>query len=56
MVDLYRESGLKAGHAEEKLKVGIHSLGYVANSREEAVEDFYPGSAETVTRIGKERG
>ena len=56
MVDLYRESGLKAGHAEEKLKVGIHSLGYVANSREEAVEDFYPGYAETFTRIGKERG
>ena len=56
MVDLYRESGFKAGHAEEKLKVGIHSLGYVANSREEAVEDFYPGYAETFTRIGKERG
>ena len=56
MVDLYRESGLKAGQAEEKLKVGIHSLGYVANSREEAVEDFYPGYAETFTRIGKERG
>ena len=56
MVDLYRESGLKAGQAEEKLKVGIHSLGYVANSREEVVEDFYPGYAETFTRIGKERG
>ena len=27
----------------------------MANSREEAVEDFYPGYAETFTRIGKER-
>jgi hypothetical protein len=45
---------ISPGQAEEKLKVGIHSLGYVANSREEAVEDFYPGSAETFTRIGKE--
>ena len=47
---------ISPGHAEQTLKVGIHSLGYVANSREEVVEDFYPGYAETFTRIGKERG
>jgi alkanesulfonate monooxygenase SsuD/methylene tetrahydromethanopterin reductase-like flavin-dependent oxidoreductase (luciferase family) len=38
------------------LKVGLHSLGYVANTTEEAVADYYPGYAETFTRIGKERG
>jgi len=36
--------------------VGLHSLGYVANSMDEAVKDFYPGYAETFTKIGKERG
>jgi probable LLM family oxidoreductase len=56
LVDLYREAGKKAGHAPEKLKVGLHSLGYVAKSREEAVENYYPGYAETFTRIGRERG
>lgn len=56
LVDLYREAGKRAGHAPEKLKVGLHSLGYVANSKEEAVHDFYDGYAETFTRIGKERG
>ena len=56
MVDLYREAGRRAGHASEQLKVGIHSLGYVANTKEEAKEDFYPGYAETFTKIGKERG
>ena len=56
LVDLYRESGKKAGFAPEKLKVGIHSLGYVANTTKEAVDDYYPGYAETFTRIGKERG
>ncbi len=56
LVDLYREAGKRAGHAPEKLKVGLHSLGYVANTREEAIADFYPGYAETFTRIGKERG
>ncbi|MBP9789780.1 MAG: LLM class flavin-dependent oxidoreductase [Bacteroidia bacterium] len=56
LVDLYREAGIKAGHAPEKLKVGLHSLGYVAESREKALDDYYPGYAETFTRIGRERG
>jgi probable LLM family oxidoreductase len=56
LVDLYREAGKKAGHSPEQLKVGLHSLGYVANTTEEAIADFYPGYAETFTRIGKERG
>jgi probable LLM family oxidoreductase len=56
LIDLYKEAGIKAGHKPEDLKVGIHSLGYIANTTEEAVEDFYPGYAESFTRIGKERG
>ena len=56
LVDLYRQAGKRAGHLPEQLKVGLHSLGYVANSTEEAIDDYYPGYAETFTRIGKERG
>lgn len=56
LVDLYRQAGKKAGHSPEQLKVGLHSLGYVGNTTEEAVADYYPGYAETFTRIGKERG
>ena len=56
LVDLYRQAGKRAGHAPEQLKVGLHSLGYVASTTEEAITDFYPGYAETFTRIGKERG
>ena len=55
-VDLYRAAGTQAGHAPEKLKVGLHSLGYVAPSREEAINDYFPGYAKTFTRIGRERG
>jgi alkanesulfonate monooxygenase SsuD/methylene tetrahydromethanopterin reductase-like flavin-dependent oxidoreductase (luciferase family) len=55
-VDLYREAGRRAGHSPEKLKVGIHSLGYVSETTEKAVEDYYPGYAEVFTRIGRERG
>ena len=56
LVDLYREAGRRAGYLPSQLKVGIHSLGYVAENSQEAVDDFYPGYAHTVTEIGKERG
>ncbi|CAN5674476.1 LLM class flavin-dependent oxidoreductase [soil metagenome] len=56
LVELYREAGKKAGFLPEQLKVGMHSLGYVANTTQEALDDFYPGYAESMTRVGKERG
>jgi probable LLM family oxidoreductase len=55
-VDLYRAAGAQAGHAPDTLKVGLHSLGYVAPSREEAINDYFPGYSKTFTRIGRERG
>ena len=56
LIDLYRNAGKKAGHSPQQLKVGLHSLGYVAPTRQQAIDDFFPGYAETFTRIGKERG
>jgi probable LLM family oxidoreductase len=56
LVDLYREAGERAGHSPDQLKVGVHSLGYVAATTQEAADDFYPGYARAFTDIGKERG
>lgn len=56
LVDLYRRAGEEAGHAPDQLKVGLHSLGFVAETTEEAVERYYPGYARTFTKIGRERG
>ena len=56
LIDLYREAGRKAGHSTDQLKVGVHSLGYVAKSTQKAVDDFFPGYAHTMTEIGRERG
>jgi hypothetical protein len=36
--------------------VGLHSIGFLADTTEEAADDFYPGYAHTFTEIGKERG
>lgn len=56
LVDLYRESGRRAGHAPEKLDVSIHTIGFIADTPEEAAETFWPGYRESFTRIGRERG
>jgi probable LLM family oxidoreductase len=56
LVDLYRRAGEQAGFSPEELKVGIHSLGYVAETKDQAIEEYYPGYAYNFTRIGKERG
>ena len=56
LIDLYREAGKKAGYQPEQLKVGLHSLGYVANTTQEALDDFYQGYANAMTKVGKERG
>ncbi len=56
LIDLYREAGKRAGHKPEQLKVGIHALGYVADTDQQASDDFFPGYAEAFTKIGKERG
>jgi probable LLM family oxidoreductase len=56
LIDLYREAGARAGHAPESLRVGIHALGYVADTDEQAAQDFFPGYAQAFTKIGQERG
>ncbi|RKR83795.1 putative LLM family oxidoreductase [Mucilaginibacter gracilis] len=56
LVDLYRKAGQQAGHAPERLKVGLHSIGYVGDTTQQAVNDFFPGYAEVFGKIGKERG
>jgi alkanesulfonate monooxygenase SsuD/methylene tetrahydromethanopterin reductase-like flavin-dependent oxidoreductase (luciferase family) len=56
LIDLYRKSGRRAGHAPDKLVVGIHSIGFVSDTTLQAADDFFPGYAQTFTQIGKERG
>src|ERR1700723_2326358 len=56
LIDLYREAGRRAGHPAEKLKVGLHSIGFLADTTQKAADDFYPGYPHTFTEIGKERG
>ena len=56
LIDLYREAGRRAGHAADKLTVGVHAIGFVADTTEAAANDLWPAYSTTFARIGRERG
>ncbi len=56
LVDLYRDAAREAGHDPAALPVGINSHAYVAPTSQQAAEEFFPGYAGMMTRIGRERG
>jgi len=56
LIDLYRETGKRFGYSPDRLRVGVHALGYVAPTKQEASDDFFPGYARAVASVAKERG
>jgi probable LLM family oxidoreductase len=56
LVEMYWDAAREAGHDLSKLEVGLHSLGFVADTDERANDEFFPGYARQMNRIGKERG
>jgi probable LLM family oxidoreductase len=56
LIELYRDAGRRAGHSAEKLVVGLHAIGFLGDTTQQAADDFFPGYAHTFTEIGKERG
>jgi probable LLM family oxidoreductase len=53
-VDLFRRSAEGAGHPG--LPVSINSHAYVADTSDRAADEFFPGYATMMNRIGRERG
>jgi probable LLM family oxidoreductase len=53
-VETFREAARDAGH--DPLPLSINSHGYVADTREQAAEEFFPPYASMMNAIGRERG
>jgi probable LLM family oxidoreductase len=53
-VELFRRSAEEAGHAGLPLSINSHA--YVADTSERAADEFFPGYATMMNRIGRERG
>ncbi|WP_181703056.1 LLM class flavin-dependent oxidoreductase [Chthonobacter albigriseus] len=56
LVDLYREAARRAGVDPTRLAVGVNTHGFIADDAREAADVFFPPYAETMGRIGRERG
>jgi probable LLM family oxidoreductase len=56
LVELYREAARRAGHDAAALPVGINSHAWVAPSSRQAADEFFGPYAQTMTRLGRERG
>jgi alkanesulfonate monooxygenase SsuD/methylene tetrahydromethanopterin reductase-like flavin-dependent oxidoreductase (luciferase family) len=56
LIELYREAGRRAGYSAGQLRVGLHCIGFLGDTTQQAADDFFPGYAHTFTEIGKERG
>jgi len=41
LVNLYREVGSLTGHVPEKLKIGVHAMGFLGESTQQAADDFF---------------
>jgi len=52
--ELHRQAGEKAGHGRLPLSINSHT--YVADTSQQAAEEFYPPYAEMMNAIGRERG
>lgn len=56
LVDIYRNAGLEAGHSEETLKVVVTGHAYIAETTEQAIEEFYPYYKNYWSYVNKQRG
>lgn len=56
LAHVYREAGRQAGHTPSQLVLSINSHGFVADTSQQAADDYFPSYAVMMNRIGRERG
>ncbi|HEX7420159.1 MAG TPA: LLM class flavin-dependent oxidoreductase [Thermoanaerobaculia bacterium] len=56
LVSLYRDAAKRAGHDPAQLPVGINSHAYIAETSQQAADEFFPAYATMMNGIGRERG
>ncbi len=55
-VNIFRQAAQQAGHDAGKLPLGVNTHGYVADTSQQAADEFFPSYAAQMTHIGRERG
>ena len=56
LADLHRKTLAESGHDPAAAPLAVHAHGYIADSTERAVEEYYPSYAIAMSQLGMERG
>ncbi len=56
LVELYKRAAAEAGHDVSTLPVASHSHGFIAETNEEAADQFFPSTQYVMNVLGRERG
>lgn len=56
LAELYRDAARLAGHDPAHLPLSINSHGFLADTVQQAAEDYYPSAVVVMNKIGRERG
>lgn len=56
LADLHRKTLIENGYDPEQVPLSVHGHGYIADSNEQAADEYYASYAAAMTRIGRERG
>jgi probable LLM family oxidoreductase len=56
LADLHRRTLVESGYDPADVPLSVHAHGYIADSDDQAAEDFYDSYAAAMSRLGAERG
>ncbi|KKK33016.1 luciferase [Mesobacillus campisalis] len=56
LADLYRKTGVEAGHSPQDLKIGVTGHAYIAKTTQQAKDEFYPYYANYWQYVNRQRG
>lgn len=56
LTNLYRQAATRAGHDATKLQLAINQHTYIADTSEQASNEFWPTYSKLMNKVGKERG
>ncbi len=56
LADLHRRTLVESGYDPAEVPLSVHAHGYIADTTDQAAEEFYGSYATAMSRIGRERG
>lgn len=56
LAKLYRDKYTAAGHDAANFQLSVHSHGYIAETSQQAADEFFPSYQYVMTNLGRERG